>query len=249
MVSEVQHRQRGEAQALPRLPEASRGLVIEVAVGLCKSGKTTRLKRRARELVLVHKRPVVALACNPADFVPDPQVLRAPLRLGIVRTPEGAARALAAAVPNRMVVLRCEGNASREMADELARVVCERRDGTVLVLPEVHRYLREHKPAPEWLGNVLHQFQHYRCALLADTQHFADVRKELLREVTLYYLHAQSPGEDLDLLRKRFGVEVERQVLEVSRRFAPVDKGGLGQRGWHIELCPQAAFPPFPILR
>lgn len=211
-----------------------------VAVGVCGSGKTYALQTIIADEIR-RKSDWRILVLDTNGEWPGPPAIGLPkgTYAGVV-TPQGAKRALdagARAVLVRPASLVGDEEKARELADALAFVATSHLQPVMLVLPEVHRYAREGKPLPQYLGVIVHQWRHTRTGLLCDTQHFQDVKKEILRECGTFLLFAQRHHTSLDQIEALAGATVRAQVEEASRR-----KDG-GDPGWCVR------WPPNEITR
>ena len=165
---------------------------------------------------------------------------------GAVTTPEGARRGLAGGA--RAVIVRPpqgqvgDPKRARELADALGWVAVHHEHPVMLVLPEVHRYAEEGRPLPKHLRIIMHQARHTRTGLLFDTQHFQDVKKEILREARVIFIHAQTHHTSLQRIREyggdqlakppRAGGPWEGLIPEATRRMRD------GEPGWHVRWTP-----------
>lgn len=247
--------------------------MIGVAVGVCGSGKTYRLQTIVAEtLAQTQAHPkragwrFLVLDTNhewpgePADVVS-----RAGGALAFVgaRTPMDAYRALDQGAT--AVILRPDPAATaaeskaRELADAAAWVAIRHGEklkasgpvdgidsGVCLVLPEVHQYAQEGRPLPDNLRIIVHRFRHTNTGLLADTQHFQDVKKEVLRESLFLCFHAQTHPTDLDKLDAYGGCALRLAVEDAARRLAEAKRAGrqADGAGWHVHYDTHMGGPP-----
>lgn len=245
--------------------------MIRAAVGVCGSGKTYRLQTvAARSLAATQADPrragwrFLIVDINgewpgaPADEVS--RRIGRPLEYVGATSPIDAHRALeagATAVVLRPGLMGSE-TAARELADACAWSAttlgarAPAGSGVCLVLPEAHQYAAEGRPLPSHLRVIVHRFRHTQTGLLLDTQHFQDLRKEILRECETLYLHAQAHATDLERVERYGGRELRAAVEEAARRLADAQAAGrpADGAGWHVRFrCHLGGPPPFELVR
>lgn len=224
--------------------------MIVGAVGFCGTGKTYGTQRLvAAEL----RRPggsrwrFLILDCN-AEW-PGAPSRGAGLRFALARSPGEAARALqsghvAVLVRPAGMTTVADPEQDRQAANDLAQIAIACRAPTCLVLPECHRYIEEHKPAPPYVRTIIHQYRHTRTGMLWDTQQFADIRKELLRE-TVHGLrvYGQADASSLKALKERIGPRAAALAFEAGKRKRA------GQPGWHFVWYPGVSDTELRLVR
>lgn len=212
--------------------------MIVGAVGVCRSGKTYGMQRMVAAELRQGASPwrIVILDVN-REWPGEPARGAPPIRFVVASSAGQVARALVSG--ERAVLVRPpfgtvgESARDRAFADDLARVAIQHPGPVALAIPEVHRYLEEGAKAPPHLRTVIHQHRHTRTGLLWDTQQFADVRKELLRETTYgLRLYAQVHASSLKRVREEYGPRAVALLREAARRMRA------GERGWHVHWLP-----------
>lgn len=130
-------------------------------------------------------------------------------------------------------------------ADALARVAIDYPGPAIVCLPEAHTSAREHYPLPPALRSIAHRWRHsaVNAGCWWDTQHFADVSKDLERASTLLYLFGNAGHADGLKLRQLGGPELVSAVSECGARAAA------GEPGWHVRLTTLERRPPFELRR
>lgn len=223
--------------------------MIYGSVGICRSGKTYGMQRMVAAELRNARSPwrVVILDVN-REWPGEPARGAPAIRFAVASSPGQVARALASG--ERAVLVRppfgsvAESERDRAFADDLAHVAIAHRGPVVLVIPEVHRYLEEGAKAPRHLRTIIHQHRHTQTGLLWDTQQFADVRKELLRETTYgLRLYGQAHASSIKRVREEFGPNAVRLVREAAARARR------GERGWHVLWEPGIADEDLVLVR
>lgn len=214
---------------------------VRAAIGACQSGKTYHLQRLvAGSLADPHSHwSFVVLDLN-NEWPGEHRVLR----VARATTVGGARKAIAAG--EAFVVMRPPMDAQADgyvpwadVANELADIAVRAPRFVILVLPEAHLACRENYPLPKAVGSIVHRFRHPTCrsGLWVDTQHFADIKKEIVKEAQWLYLFATGAEEDLEAIRRRYG----RPVAEAVRSLGPIlsvrDAANKPKwPGWHVRL-------------
>lgn len=223
-------------------------------VGTAGSGKTWAMQRlMAATIRQTEGWAFVALDLNAEIPSAGATRGRPPIRFTRVDTPAAAraaiedGRRLVCLTPPPGAELAGGWDARRPyapLADELARLAVEAPRPVVVVIPEAHTSCREGYPLPHWVGQIAHRSRHVGAGCWWDTQHFADVSKDLLRaSVSGLYLFANAGGSDLERVRRMGGPELVEAVEEAGRRAAK------GQPGWHVRLSTLDRRPPYRLTR
>lgn len=229
-------------------------------VGSCGSGKTWTMQALVAASCRAGRGPFVVLDLN-AEWVPEAGgALAEPIRKvggsyrwSRAKTAEQAAAALAA---GHSLVIVHPDRATFEaedappaplapLADELGRVCIDHPTLAILCLPEAHTSAREHYPLPASLRTIAHRHRHtaVRAGIWWDTQHFADVSKDLERASGLLYLFANAGHADRLKLQQLGGRELAASIEECGTRASG------GAPGWHVRLDTLSRRPPFELRR
>lgn len=131
------------------------------------------------------------------------------------------------------------------IADELAGLAIEHAGPAILVLPEAHTSAREGYPLPPHLRTIAHRWRHraVNAGCWFDTQHFADVSKDLERAARYLYLFGNAGHADLRKVRDIGGDALVQAVTEAGRRAAR------GQPGYHVRVGQLDRSGPFELRR
>lgn len=222
---------------------------VRAFVGTCKSGKTYTLQALvARSLREGRGWRFVVLDLN-AEWPAEPFKGAPPLRYTVVRTSGEARAALDAG--RELVIVQPDGDGDNTerpwaaLADELGAAAIDAAGYVCVVLPEAHTSAREHYPLPPSIRTIAHRYRHpsVRAGVWWDTQHFADVSKDLLRASTLIYLFANAARTDLDEAKRLGGPELVAAIEEAGRRALA------GEPGWHVRLTTLHRAPPYTLRR
>lgn len=231
---------------------------VRAFVGTCGSGKTFTMQTLVAASCRAGRGPFVVLDLNGEWCPAAGGALAEPFRkvggsYRWSRAKDGAGAAAALAAGHSLVVV----HPSRELleaddappaplaplADELARVCIDHPTLAILCLPEAHTSAREHYPLPGALRNIAHRHRHIGTGIWWDTQHFADVSKDLERASTLIYLFGNAGEADKQKIMRIGGKELAEAVAECGARASR------GEPGWHVRLDTLSRRPPFELRR
>jgi hypothetical protein len=231
--------------------------------GSCGSGKTFTMKRLVGTACAKGRGPFVVLDLNDewaGDSGLDPAVRAAAGGYRWCRVPD-ASHAAAAVADGFALVLVQPGATALDLppdaphelrmrplaplADELAGVAIKHPGPAVLVLPEAHMSAREGYPLPPNLRTIAHRWRHkpVNAGCWWDTQHFADVSKDLERCAAHLYFFGNASAVDLRRIRDLAGDACAAAVLECGKRAAA------GEPGYHVRVGTLDRSGPFPLRR
>jgi len=135
------------------------------------------------------------------------------------------------------------------LVDELGAACIAHPGPAILVLPEAHTSAREGYPLPPSLRSIVHRWRHpsVNAGLWYDTQHFADVSKDLERAARYLYLFANGSAVDLRKIRELGGTVggpmLEAAIIEAGKRATK------GQPGYHVRLGMLDRGGPYKLRR